>query len=317
MEAAFAELPLAVFTTLAPIGAAGFIAFALASFSAEYADGQAQCVDKMSLAPFAVALVGFAASMLHLANPLAAMGAIAGIGRSPLTNEIIVGGVFMVAAAVYVALAFTGKLAGVRKPLSAVIAVLAVVFCAFVGFAYMIPTVSSWNSVMLPVEIVGYALVGGCAFGALAMVGGGVGAEDAAGADGCVAAGVEPKAGTDAETAAGAAAKADAEAVGKALRIAAVAGAVLAIVAEAAQLAALGNTATAVASGSALVAAVAPFAVIGLVLVSVAAAELVRGFAKGMTRAIAVRALVEVAVGAFLIRLSFYAMYMSVGVTLL
>ena len=28
MEAAFAELPLAVFTTLAPIGAAGFIAFA-------------------------------------------------------------------------------------------------------------------------------------------------------------------------------------------------------------------------------------------------------------------------------------------------
>lgn len=29
METVFAELPLAVFTTLAPIGAAGFIAFAL------------------------------------------------------------------------------------------------------------------------------------------------------------------------------------------------------------------------------------------------------------------------------------------------
>ena len=286
METVFAELPLVVFTTLAPIGAAGFIAFALAAFSAEYADGQAQRVDKMSLAPFAVALVGFAASMLHLANPLAAMGAIAGIGRSPLTNEIVVGGVFMVAAAVYVVLAFTGKLAGVRRPLGAVVAVLAMVFCAFVGFAYMIPTVSSWNSVMLPVEIVGYALVGGCAFGALALVGGGAAAGGGAG-------------------------------TGKALRIAAVAGAVLAVVAEAAQLVALGNTATAVASGSALVATVAPFAVIGLVLVVVAAAELARGFAKGMTRAIAVRALVEVAVGAFLIRLSFYAMYMSVGVTLL
>ena len=129
-------------------------------------------------------------------------------------------------------------------------------------------------------------MVGGCAFGALALVGGGAAAGGGAG-------------------------------TGKALRIAAVAGAVLAVVAEAAQLVALGNTATAVASGSALVATVAPFAVIGLVLVVVAAAELARGFAKGMTRAIAVRALVEVAVGAFLIRLSFYAMYMSVGVTLL
>ena len=283
MQAAFAELPLAVFTTLAPIGAASFIAFALAAFSTEYADGQAQRIDKMSLAPFIVALVGFAASMFHLANPLAAMGAIVGIGRSPLTNEIVVGGVFMVAALVYVVLAFTGKLAGVRKPLGAAVAVLAVVFCAFVGFAYMIPTVSSWNSALLPVEVVGYALVGGCAFGALALAG----------------------------------AEAEAKAAGRALRIAAVAGAVLAIVAVAAQLIALGGTTTAVASGSALAATVAPFAVAGLALVAVAAAELARGFAKGMTNAIAVRALVEVAVGAFLIRLAFYAMYMSVGVTLL
>ena len=283
MQAAFAELPLAVFTTLAPIGAAGFIAFALAAFSAEYADGQAQRIDKMSLAPFVVALVGFVASIFHLANPLAAMGAIAGIGRSPLTNEIVVGGVFMVAALVYVALAFVGKLGGVRKPLGAVVAVLAVVFCVFVGLAYMIPTVSSWNSVMLPVEVVGYALVGGCAFGALAL------------AD----------------------APAEAQAAGKLLRIVAIAGAVLSIVAVAVQLVALGNTTTAVASGSAIVATVAPFAVVGLALVAIAAAELVRGFAKGMTRAIAVRALVEVVVGAFLIRLAFYAMYLSVGVTLL
>ncbi len=281
METAFAELPLVVFTTLAPMGAAAFVAFALASFSAEYADGQAQRIDKMALAPFIVALVGFAASMFHLANPLAAFGAIVGIGRSPLTNEIVVGGVFMVAALVYVVLAYTGKLADVRKPLGAVVAVLAVVFCAFVGFAYMIPTVSSWNSAMLPIEVVGYALVGGCAFGALALAG------------------------------------ADAEAAGKALRIAAIAGAVLAIVAVAAQLVALGNTATPVASGAGIVATVAPFAVVGLVLIAVAAAEQVRGFAKGMTRVIAVRALVEVAIGAFLVRLAFYAMYLSVGVTLL
>ncbi len=283
MQAALAELPLAVFTTLAPLGAAGFIAFALAAFSTEYVDGHARRIDRMSLVPYLVALVGFAASMLHLANPLAAVGAIAGIGRSPLTNEIVVGGVFMVAALVYVVLAFKGKLAKARKPLGAVVAVLAVAFCAFVGFAYMIPTVSSWNSAMLPLEVVGYALVGGCAFGALAL----------AGAD------------------------TEAKAAGKVLSIAAIAGAVLAIMAEVAQLVELGSTVTAVASGSELAWTVAPFAAVGLALIAIAAVELSRSFAKGATNAVAIRALIEVAAGTFLVRLSFYAMYLSVGTTLL
>lgn len=115
------------------------------------------------------------------------------------------GAVFMMAALVYVALAYAGKLSGARKPLAAVVAVLAVVFCVFVGLAYMIPTVSSWNSALLPIEVVGYALVGGCAFGALALAGQG----------------------------------AEVGAAGKALRVAAVAGAVVAIVAVAVQLAML------------------------------------------------------------------------------
>ena len=281
MQAAFAELPLAVFTTLAPIGAAGFIVFAMIAFTTEFAGEGAQRVDKMSLVPFIVSLVGFIASVFHLANPLAAFGALAGIGRSPLTNEVVVGAVFMVAALVYVALAYAGKLSGARKPLAAAVAVLAVVFCVFVGLAYMIPTVSSWNSALLPIEVVGYALVGGCAFGALALAGQG----------------------------------SEAGAAGKALRVAAIAGAVVAIVAVAAQLAMLAGANTAVASGQEIVATAAPFAVIGLVLVAVSAAELVRGFAKGMTKAIAVRSLVEVVLGAFLVRLAFYAMYLSVGVT--
>lgn len=283
MQAALAELPLAVFTTLAPLGAAGFIAFALTAFSTEYVDGHAQRIDRMSLVPYLVALVGFAASVLHLANPLAAVGAIAGIGRSPLTNEIVVGGVFMVAALVYVVLAFKGKLAKARKPLGAVVAVLAVAFCAFVGFAYMIPTVSSWNSAMLPIEVVGYALVGGCAFDALALA--------------------------EADT--------EAKAAGKVLSIAAIAGAALAIAAEVAQLVELGSTATAVASGSELAWTVAPFAGVGLALIAIAAIELSRSFAKGATNAVAIRALIEVAAGTFLVRLSFYAMYLSVGTTLL
>lgn len=283
MESAFAELPLAVFTTLAPIGAAGFVALAMIACATEYADGVEQRANKAALASFVVALVGFGASAFHLANPIAAFGAIAGIGRSPLTNEIVVGGVFMAAALVYVVLARAGKLGAANRPFAAVVAVLAVVFCAFVGLAYMVPTVQSWDSVLLPIEVVGYALVGGCTLGMLALAG-----------------------------------EADGPAkVGELLRVAAVAGAAITIAAVAIQLIALAGASTAVANGAQIASTVAPFAVAGLVLIAVAAIELWRGFVRGATCAIAVRAFIETVVGVFLVRLAFYAMYMSVGVTLL
>ena len=282
MEAAFAELPLAVFTTLAPIGAAGFLAFAVVFATAEFAAEQRKRVDKMMVFPYVAALAGFAASMLHLANPLKAVGAIAGIGKSPLTNEIVVGSVFMVAALVYAYLGFTGKLKSARKPLGIVVSALAIVFCVFIGLAYMIPTITSWDTLALPAQIIGYALVGGCAFGALSLVDAG---EKAASAS-------------------------------RALRLIAALGALVAIVAGAVQLACVGGAQTAVASGQDIVSEVAPFAICGFVLIAVAAVELWIGLSKGVTRAVAVRALVEVAVGVLLARLVFYAMYMSVGLTL-
>ena len=67
MEAAFAELPLALFTTLAPMGAGAFIALALAFFTTTFTDDQVKKIDRMTLIPFVVVLVGFAASFFHLA----------------------------------------------------------------------------------------------------------------------------------------------------------------------------------------------------------------------------------------------------------
>ncbi len=282
METALAELPLAVFTTLAPIGAAGFLAFVVVFFTAEFAVEEGKRIDKMLAAPYVAALIGFSASMLHLANPLKAAGAIAGIGNSPLTNEIVVGGAFMVAALVYAGLGFAGKLESARKPLGVVVSVLAVVFCVFVGLAYMIPTISSWNTPALPVQIIGYALLGGCAFGSLALVGAGDNAVSAS----------------------------------RALKLIALLGAVAAVAGCAIQLACVGGAQTAVATGQDIVLEAAPFAVCGFVLVMLAAAELGTGLSRGITRAVAVRSLIEVLIGAFLMRMVFYAMYLSVGLTL-
>ena len=168
MEAAFAELPLALFTTLAPAGAGAFVALACAFFAASFTDEQLKKIDRMTLIPFVVVLVGFVCSFAHLASPLNAVNALNGFGSSPLTNEIVMGSVFVVVALAYLIVALTGKLKGAaRKGFAAVVAVFAVVFACFTGFAYMMDTIASWNSPLLPLSIIGFCLGGGSAFAAL------------------------------------------------------------------------------------------------------------------------------------------------------
>lgn len=170
MEAAFAELPLALFTTLAPAGAGAFVALACAFFAASFTDEQLKKIDRMTFIPFVVVLVGFACSFAHLASPLNAVNALNGFGSSPLTNEIVVGSVFVVIALAYLIVALTGKLKGAaRKGFAAVVAVFAVVFACFTGFAYMMDTIASWNSPLLPLSIIGFCFAGGASFAAFVL----------------------------------------------------------------------------------------------------------------------------------------------------
>ena len=166
MEAAFAEMPLALFTTLAPIGAGAFIALAAAFCAGSMTEEQSRATFKMTTIPVVVLLVGFAASFFHLASPLNAPSVLAGIGRSPLSNEIAVGSIFVIAALVFWILGLLGKLGeGARKGFAVVVAVLAVVFAVFTGMAYMMGTIVSWNTPLTSIEILGAALLGGALLG--------------------------------------------------------------------------------------------------------------------------------------------------------
>lgn len=170
MEAAFAELPLALFTTLAPMGAGAFVALALAFFTTSFSGDQLKKIDKLTLVPLVVVLLGFAASFVHLAAPLNAVGVFAGVGSSPLSNEILVGSLFVVVALAYTVAALAGKLSdGARKGFVAVVAVMAVVFACFTGMAYMMETILSWNTPLVPVQLLGFALVGGIPLGTLVL----------------------------------------------------------------------------------------------------------------------------------------------------
>lgn len=167
MEAAFAEMPLALFTTLAPIGAGAFIALAVAFCSGKLTEEQSRATFKMTTIPVVVLLVGFVAAFFHLASPLHAVSVFAGIGRSPLSNEIAVGSVFVVLALLFWILGMTGKLSeGARKGFSIVVAVVAVVFAIFTGMAYMMDTIVSWNTPLASIEILGASLLGGALLGA-------------------------------------------------------------------------------------------------------------------------------------------------------
>lgn len=170
MEAVFAELPLALFSTLAPIAAGTFLALSISLIVAPMGNLRVRTIGKLSLVPYAIALAGFAASLFHLATPTNAPFVLANTGSSPLSNEIAVGVIFLVAATTFVAFGLADRLDGrVRTPLAVVTVVISAGFTWFTGMAYVMSTIESWNTLLVPVQIMGFSLLAGILLGMLLL----------------------------------------------------------------------------------------------------------------------------------------------------
>ena len=279
-----AELPLALFTTLAPIGAGAFIALAVAFFTTKFSDEQLKKIDRMTTIPVVVLVAGFICAFFHLASPMHAFGVFAGLGASPLSNELLAGVVFAVLAIVYWIVALAGKLGeGARKGFAAVVAVMAIVFACFTGAAYMMETIASWNTPMVPVAVLGFSLLGGVSLGVLVLALSGA-LEDAA------------KGG---------------------FRMAALAvlivGLVLGVAGLMVQVMSVSGMGNALVDGADLVAAASAPMWIGVVCMVVAAAAAFMALRSSKSTALAVAAPVLAIVGVFAARLAFYAVQLSVG----
>ena len=279
-----AELPLALFTTLAPIGAGAFIALAVAFFTTKFTDEQLKKIDRMTTIPVIVLIVGFICAFFHLASPMHAFGVFAGLGASPLSNELLAGVVFAVLAIVYWIVALAGKLGeGARKGFSAVVAVMAIVFACFTGAAYMMETIASWNTPMVPVAVLGFSLLGGICLGVLVLALSGA-LEDAA------------KGG---------------------FKMAALAvlivGLVLGVAGLLVQVMSVSGMGNALVDGADLVAAASAPMWIGVVCMVVAAAAAFMALRNTKSTALAAAAPVLAVVGVFAARLAFYAVQLSVG----
>ena len=279
-----AELPLALFTTLAPIGAGAFIALALAFFTTKFPDEQLKKIDRMTTIPVVVLVAGFICAFFHLASPMHAFGVFAGLGASPLSNELLAGVVFAVLAIVYWIVALAGKLGeGARKGFAAVVAVMAIVFACFTGAAYMMETIASWNTPMVPVAVLGFSLLGGVSLGVLVLALSGA-LEDAA------------KGG---------------------FKMAALAvlvvGLVLGVVGLLVQVMSVSGMGNALVDGADLVAAASAPMWIGVVCMVVAAAAAFMALRNTKSTALAAAAPVLAVVGVFAARLAFYTVQLSVG----
>ena len=279
-----AELPLALFTTLAPIGAGAFIALAVAFFTTKFSDEQLKKIDRMTTIPVVVLVAGFICAFFHLASPMHAFGVFAGLGASPLSNELFAGVVFAVLAIVYWIVALAGKLGeGARKGFAAVVAVMAIVFACFTGAAYMMETIVSWNTPMVPVAVLGFSLLGGVSLGVLVLALSGA-LEDAA------------KGGFK-----------------MAAPVVLVVGLVLGVVGLLVQVMSVSGMGNALVDGADLVAAASAPMWIGVVCMVVAAAAAFMALRNSKSTALAAAAPVLAIVGVFAARLAFYAVQLSVG----
>lgn len=291
MEFAMAEMPLALFSSLAPMGAGAFVILAIAFMTTKFDGDALKKIDRMTAIPVAFVIVGFIASFFHLANPMNAMNVLSGTGSSPLSNEIVVGCIFTLIMLVYWIWALTGKMSeGARKGMAAVTAVAGLVFALFTGMAYMIDTIPSWNTFAGPIQILGFALVGGAALAVLVVS-----------LAGCGAHLKEPslRNGTIAVL---------------------IVGLVCGIGGIAMQAASASGMENAFYSGADLVSGVTMIIVCGAIcLLGTGVCDFfaVRGASAGTLVGVSVGAAVLAIVGIILLRLAFYGMQMSVGLSML
>ncbi|MCD8317217.1 MAG: dimethyl sulfoxide reductase anchor subunit [Eggerthellaceae bacterium] len=283
MEGILSEMPLAIFTTLGSVSAGAYIGLAIALLCGSYSAAQLKKIDNLVLAPIIVTVISFIAAFFHLAGPQNAYHVLNGAGTSPLSDEILFGIIFTVLALVFTILCLTKKLGvTVRKILSVIVAIAAIVYLIFMGMAYIIETIPSWNTPMTILNIIAYGLVGGAAFATWIIAQGG--AVKNFGAAKVI------------------------------LVILMIAGVVLAIIAMAVQLSLVADMNNAFIMGQTLVQSALPYAISGLILIAIGAILGIVAACGKCSKPLALVGTLVIIVGVFLARLAFYLLEMVVGI---
>lgn len=165
LATALDEITLVLFTTLAPAGALAYALMALPLIvrGGTMEESLRRRLDMFLSVPVVVAMVGLVASATHLGNPANALYVLAGFGRSPLSNEVVCGVVFLGAAGVFWLTSFSegAQRVAVRRAAAAVVSVLGLAFIGAISLAYNASTIIAWNTPLAAASVWLNALAGG------------------------------------------------------------------------------------------------------------------------------------------------------------
>lgn len=158
----FEQLSLACFTTLAPSAVVAFILLTFYGIVYVKDEGTRKRLHHFLIIPLIFCLIGLIASTNHLGKPSNALYVLAGVGRSPLSNEVAASVAFTGIAWIYWLAGFSERIS-IRQLRGAipfaVIAGIAQIW--FTSNAYSIATIASWSLVFTQVNQILSALLGG------------------------------------------------------------------------------------------------------------------------------------------------------------
>lgn len=159
---ACSEITLVLFTTLAPAGAVAYLIMGLPMLAGRVRGDAARRLNQCTCVPLVVAMVGLIASATHLGNPSNALYVFAGVGRSPLSTEVVCAVAFLALAGVYWLYSFAERpRRGLQRAMLAAIDVAIVAFVIGVAFAYHVDTIPTWSLPLVPASLGLNALMGG------------------------------------------------------------------------------------------------------------------------------------------------------------
>lgn len=165
LATALNEITLVLFTTLAPAGAMAYVLMALPLITNADAldESGRRRLDTFLCIPVVVAMIGLVASATHLGNPANALYVLAGFGRSPLSNEVVCGVLFLGTAGIFWLTSFGegSRRDLLRRVAAAVISLLGLVFIGAISLAYNASTIITWSTPFAVISIWLNALSGG------------------------------------------------------------------------------------------------------------------------------------------------------------
>lgn len=170
MELAVLQLPMILFTTLVPMASGTFIGLAILFFTTRFSDACLKRIDLWTLLPIGIAVVGFIAGSAFLASPQSAVGLFQGIDSSSVVMLASVGSLLGFLSVVYWAIASAGMLSyRARMVFAAVLGASALAYSIVIGVFYMGSSVATWNSLLVPVGLIGFCVAGGVPLGVLVV----------------------------------------------------------------------------------------------------------------------------------------------------